>query len=278
VTANLAMLKKLLTRPIAYHRIFAQIGGGATAGLMLSQAWYWTPRVDEQGWFYKSIAEWEEETGLTRTEQETARERLIKRELLEVKRAGMPARLYFRVNVEKLASLIAENPHTSLQETRKQEEAEPAYLIAENLQTTIEDAETTTKTTPKTTTRKKAVAHAPPQQPKQFDSRIKHPAIEAVRSFIHCLPDEQNRDEIIEALGSNPDKPKLSECYRVWKKQGFNKVSIVPATEWYVYGIPEKYLVNGARGQPARPSRVDASMTAVRERIAELEEKKRAEA
>lgn len=141
-------LRNLLRRPVAYHRAFAQIGGGATAGLMLSQAWYWTPKAAD-GWFYKSLEEWEEETGLTRTEQETARKRLAERGLLETKRAGMPARLYFRVNVERVLSLIAENPQSSLQETRKQEGAKPAALIAENPQTTIKDSETTPETTGK---------------------------------------------------------------------------------------------------------------------------------
>jgi hypothetical protein len=93
-------------------------------------------------------------------------------------------------------------------------------------------------------------ADAPPRrEPKAFDPRIIHPAIKAVRSFIHCLPDEQNRDEVIEALGDAPDMPKLAECYRVWKKQGWNKVSLVPATEWYVHGVPEKYMNGGENAQ-----------------------------
>lgn len=102
----------------------------------------------------------------------------------------------------------------------------------------------------------KTVADKPPPAPraKAFDPRIRHPAIQAVRLFIHCLPDEQNRDEVIEALGDEPDKPKLAECYRVWKRQGWNKVSLVPALDWYVNGIPEKFINSNGRRHEQRRS------------------------
>lgn len=143
----MAALRALLKRPVAYHRAFAKIGGGATAGLMLSQAWYWSSKVDEDGWFFKSQEEWEEETGLTRTEQETARRNLRERGLIEEKRAGMPARLYFRVNAETLFRLLAENPQTRLQESRNQERGKPADKIAENGQPFNRVTETTSETT-----------------------------------------------------------------------------------------------------------------------------------
>jgi hypothetical protein len=104
------ILKRVLRRPVAYHRAFAELAGKASAGVMLSQAWYWTQRADDDnGWFYKTREQWLEETALTRTEQETARARLVKKGLLEEKLAGMPGRMYFRVNVEKVLRLLAEN-------------------------------------------------------------------------------------------------------------------------------------------------------------------------
>jgi hypothetical protein len=151
-------IKQLLKHPVAYHRIFARVGGGATAGLMLSQAWYWSDKGDD-GWFYKSQEEWEEETGLTRTEQETARRNLREKGLLEEKRAGMPARLYFRVATERLFSLIAENPQSSMQETRNQEAAKPTGKSAENPQSFNKDTETTSEITAETTGRDTAPAN-----------------------------------------------------------------------------------------------------------------------
>src|ERR1041385_4137834 len=107
------LLKSVLRRPIAYHKCFAEIAGKAGAGILLSQAWYWTPRTDdEDGWFFKTGAEWSQETGMSRTEIETARKRLITLGLLSEALRGMPGKMHYRVNTEKLISLLVENPQT----------------------------------------------------------------------------------------------------------------------------------------------------------------------
>ena len=139
----------LLQRPIAFHRIFARIGGGVTAGLMLSQAWYWTPRAKKaEKWFYKSQAEWEEETGLTRREQETARRNLKERGLIEEKLAGVPATLHFRVNVEKLFDALCPEQQSSLAETCKLDCTEQPSKFGGNVQTISEtSSETSSETT-----------------------------------------------------------------------------------------------------------------------------------
>ena len=99
----------LETGPIAYYRAFAAVAGGVTAGVFLSQLYYWHDRGrDPAGWIYKTQAEWEAETGLTRREQETARRKLRERGLVEEKLAGLPARLHYRLNVGRLAALLAE--------------------------------------------------------------------------------------------------------------------------------------------------------------------------
>lgn len=106
---NWVELTTILSRPIAFHRIFVTIGGGACAGLFLSQAFYWTDRTkDPDGWFYKTQAEWEEETGLTRYEQETVRKQLVKRGLLETKKEGIPCKLYYRIVTEAFLEAIQE--------------------------------------------------------------------------------------------------------------------------------------------------------------------------
>lgn len=60
----------LLDRPIAFQRSFIRLDIGVTAALFLSQMTYWTNRSDDDGWVYKTQEEWEEETGLSRYEQE----------------------------------------------------------------------------------------------------------------------------------------------------------------------------------------------------------------
>lgn len=110
-------LLDLLSKPIAFHPAFVKIAGSVAAGVMLSQAFYWSKNrraVQREGWFYKSHVEWEEETGLSRREQQTARMHLRTAGLLEEKDGSLPGRgrvLWFRVNraalFEKLKALVA---------------------------------------------------------------------------------------------------------------------------------------------------------------------------
>ena len=102
---------ELFDRPIAFQRAFVDLGVGITGALMLSQCVYWTKRVtDGEGWFYKSQQDWEEETGMNRREQERARKALKSIGVLEEKRRGVPARMYFRINEEALEKALLGSP------------------------------------------------------------------------------------------------------------------------------------------------------------------------
>jgi hypothetical protein len=85
--------------PVSFHRCLVPVTGGVTSALMLSQA-IWTTQALEAsagGWFIRSQEQWTQETGLSRWEQETARRALRRAGLLEERRLGMPAKLWFRV-------------------------------------------------------------------------------------------------------------------------------------------------------------------------------------
>lgn len=122
------VIQATLSRPVAYHSIFARIAESTTAGLMLSQAWYWTKHSEHRdGWFWKTQQEWRTEVYLTRYEQETARRTLRQLGLLDEERRGSPAKLWFRVNLDKLYARIvqiageqhAENRDASVREASK---------------------------------------------------------------------------------------------------------------------------------------------------------------
>lgn len=103
-------LSELLDRPIAFQRSFVRIGVGITGALMLSQAIYWSRRTSEtDGWFYKSQIDWEEETGMTRYEQERARKALCSLGVLLEERRGIPAKLYYKVDFAVLRSALLGN-------------------------------------------------------------------------------------------------------------------------------------------------------------------------
>jgi hypothetical protein len=177
VIAN-RVLRELSDHTIAFQPAYARLTGSIVAGLFLSQAMYWTSRVPEGrgGWFYKSQAEWQEETCLTRTEQETARKKLIALGILEEKRAGQPARLWYRVKSPKLAMLLAgqnaASSQSSLQETCNLECGEPADKSAGNLQSLIRSSENTTEIThssfPPTPKGEAAKPQKPRAKPKVF--------------------------------------------------------------------------------------------------------------
>ena len=92
---NMTAIRDLLdglNRPIAFRRALVDLTGSVQAALMLSQAIYWQERVTrEDGWWYKSIEEWQEETGLTRRRLETARKK--NRKYLSSVLRDIPARL-----------------------------------------------------------------------------------------------------------------------------------------------------------------------------------------
>ena len=123
-------LTDLLDRPIAFHRPLAKLAGSISAGLLLSQAVYWSRRTDDQdGWFWKTQSEWEEETCLTRREQESARALLRRleysgRPLWLEERRGVPAKSYYRVDFQVLGALLlnfqnGEKRHSRMAENAK---------------------------------------------------------------------------------------------------------------------------------------------------------------
>jgi hypothetical protein len=100
---------RTLDRPIAFQRSFVRLTGSITAALMLSQAIYWSLRSQGgDGWFWKTTQGWEEETGMTRREQDTARLLLRERGVLQEEKRGMPAKIWFRVDEEILQASLAE--------------------------------------------------------------------------------------------------------------------------------------------------------------------------
>ncbi|ELM7725518.1 hypothetical protein Q2P40_003870 [Escherichia coli] len=123
---------QLVDRPIAFQRSFVRLGVGITGALLLSQIVYWQNRM-KGNWFYKTQTDLEEETGLTRYEQEGARKKLVSCGVLEEAKRGIPAKLYFRINQERLEELLlGENQHAGMGKTNKQGCGISANSDAEN--------------------------------------------------------------------------------------------------------------------------------------------------
>lgn len=112
-------LDKLFDRPIAFHRVFVSLDIGITGALLLSQAIYWSRRCsDDSGWFFKNAAEWEEETGMTRREQETARKRLKAAGFIQEELRGVPATLNFKVDFDAILEALRLTEGVKLDSTK----------------------------------------------------------------------------------------------------------------------------------------------------------------
>lgn len=159
-----AMIDGLLDRSIAFQRPFVALGVGVTGALMLSQAIYWSKRTkNPDRWFYKTQAEWEEETGMSRREQETARRKLKELGLIEEMKRGIPCRVFFRVdhlalyerlcahiNQVRMAESAEQDAHisqTSMAESAKLDCTNAPSSSARNSQSNTESTESTSEST-----------------------------------------------------------------------------------------------------------------------------------
>lgn len=97
---------------VSYHPLLATVTGNVKAALFLSHAISWSRYVhksqpDRDGWFWLRTADWHEGAGLSGREQATARIILKGMGILEEKRIGVPAKIWYRVNLDKLGHLVA---------------------------------------------------------------------------------------------------------------------------------------------------------------------------
>jgi len=110
---------RALGKPIAYHPKLAKPLGGARCSLLFGQLLFWQDKTDNPLGVYKTIAELEEETGLSEDEQETACKKLIKLGVLTKTYKRLQHRMYYKLNAEKFNEIMAQydaaretgNPH-----------------------------------------------------------------------------------------------------------------------------------------------------------------------
>lgn len=105
-------------KTVSYNSLFAKAIRNVPAAVFLSQAIFWqekakfknaldTVEIDSEVYFAKTGAEWFDETGLTSEQQKTARKYLCGATILKEKLAGVPAKMYFRIDIDALVSGIS---------------------------------------------------------------------------------------------------------------------------------------------------------------------------
>lgn len=147
----------LLDRPIAFQRSFVKLGCGITGALLLSQAVYWSKRTnDGSGWFYKTAIEWEDETGLSVKEQQTARKRLKDAGLLLENKRGVPCKIFYRVDYKALFDLLGMGQTRMSQTAKLEYPNQPTLLDPSGYSSTEITTENTTENTTDISTTEKS--------------------------------------------------------------------------------------------------------------------------
>ena len=103
------VMAELLGPPIAFHRSLVRACGGVNAALLMSCVLHRMRGQLQRGrtsWVHGEAARWQTELGLTRREQEAARNQLSRRGIWEERLAGSPARVSMRARVDALAAQL----------------------------------------------------------------------------------------------------------------------------------------------------------------------------
>lgn len=131
-------------RPIAYHPMLAKaLGNDIPSAIFITQLIYWSDKGTwRPGWTVKTQAEFYDETGLTRYQQERARKKLGKTGLniVQEQLKGVPARLSYRVRFGNLNNLLAEYMQKHPPERQADQIAENSQTEEEEEKPTVQDA------------------------------------------------------------------------------------------------------------------------------------------
>lgn len=103
------MIQVPYSRPIAYHPAFAVAFGGIEEAIFLQQLLYWSDKGGrEDGFIYKTKKDWEDETYLTRRQQDRIVTKfkeigIIETAVIKIKGATI---LHYKVNEEKVQNVL----------------------------------------------------------------------------------------------------------------------------------------------------------------------------
>lgn len=103
-----AIYSILQDHPIAYSPRLSMVLKSINASILLAQLLYWRGKGAYGEWVYKTIEDMAEETGMSRSEQDTAIRKCKEKGVLKTVRKGIPARRFFLIDMERLVDLVDE--------------------------------------------------------------------------------------------------------------------------------------------------------------------------
>lgn len=118
-------------RVIAFRPRMARALNGITDAIFLQQLMHWC-KAEPDGWFWHTAEQIEEETTIKKDAQQAIRKRLMGKGLLEEKREGLPARMYYRLNWLEIANILSRQDTSSSSGGIPQQEAVSDRNIKKN--------------------------------------------------------------------------------------------------------------------------------------------------
>ena len=95
-------------KTIAYNTLLSEVLGSITASIFLNQLLYWYWQGNDPQWIYKTVLDFQKETGLTKDQQLTAQKLLVAFGIIEVKLKGVPPKRHFKINTNRLHEVCNE--------------------------------------------------------------------------------------------------------------------------------------------------------------------------
>ncbi len=89
--------------------IVRALGGDGNAAILLQQLLFWSQSdmaEERDGWFFVTAQRLQKDTGLSYDVQERVRKKLVNLGVMEQERRGVPAKNYYRMNLDALAELL----------------------------------------------------------------------------------------------------------------------------------------------------------------------------
>jgi hypothetical protein len=174
-------LKLYFEKPVVLYPQLAKALGGMEEAIFFQQLYYWADKGSDKEWIYKTKTEWEEETTLTRRQQDRIRKKLENMGVIETqlkKAKGVPT-IHYRIDFGIVQKVLMEKHKRDYSISTKG--TNPSY---------------TENTTENTTERG---GDKPPTTSKCIQNVYKNPSEEAEEFFNK----EQIQENIIRVLKEN---------------------------------------------------------------------------
>jgi len=140
---NIRLLELLAERPVVHNVALVRLSGSTIAGIFLSHLLYWWGK-GEREWIYKTIPEFQEETGMNRSEQDRAIRIWKKLGILRLENRGIPRRRFFYINLQLLEETLLKELRTKVTQKPAGKSAESSRLYRSNVHAITESTQEST--------------------------------------------------------------------------------------------------------------------------------------